>query len=117
MMMSMVLVVSLVIVGLGVVKGLDLTRRRAEADLEARISDALCREPGLMRIMPVVYLARGRGAPAAVELIGRVATVEQRRMTWRLVREEGARAGRYLRIEDRILVLPSDGGHSATHAA
>ena len=119
MMMSVSLVFVLVALIGAVVKVLDQRDKREEATryLQARISDALLREPGLIRIMPIVHIPRSRTIPAAIELTGCVATAEQRRMAWRIVGEEAVRTGRYFRIEDRIRSGPPEGAHAATHAA
>ena len=119
MMMSVALVFALVALVGAVVRVLDQRDKREEATryLQARISDALLRDPGLIRIMPIVHIPRSRTTPAAIELTGCVATAEQRRMAWGIVREEAVRTGRYFRIEDRIRSRPPEGAHAVTHAA
>ena len=95
MTMSVALVFALVALVGAVVKVLDQRDKREEATryLQARIADALLREPGLIRIMTIVHIPRSRTTPAAIELTGCVATAEQRRMAWRIVREEAVRTG------------------------
>ena len=86
----------------------DLRRRReSEAvHLQARISDALLREPGLfgLPVTPTAHVAFWRGSPARIELTGRVPDAATRDTILRLAREEAQRVRPDAEIEDRLVI-------------
>lgn len=106
----------LVIVGVGV-KLYDLKRtRESEAvHLQAQLSDALLREPGLsgLPLTPTARVSTFKGSPAMVEISGQVPTAEAREHALRVVRAEAARIRPDVEIEDRIAIVPSMGARVA----
>jgi hypothetical protein len=86
----------------------DLRRKReSEAvHLQARISDALLREPGLFGLpaTPTARVPLWRGSPPSIELTGRVPDEATRDSILRIARQEGQRVGPDLVIEDRLVI-------------
>lgn len=107
---AIVLVVTAIVVIGGLVKILDLRRRReAEAvQLQAQVADALLRDPQLFGL-PVTATARvgWRGSPAVLELAGQVPSVEAREAVLRVARDEAARIRPDVTIEERLAVVPA----------
>jgi hypothetical protein len=99
-----------VIVGVGV-KFYDLKRKR-EADavhLQAQLSDALLREPGLsgLPVTPTAQVSLFKRSPATVEVSGQVPTAEEREHALSVIRAEAARIRPDVVIEDRMAIVPS----------
>jgi hypothetical protein len=115
--MVLAIVVGLIVlVGLGV-KLYDLKRRR-DADavaLQAQISDALLRDPGLfgLPVTPTVRIPTWAGSPAIIEIAGQVPAEESHRAVLDVVRGEAARIRSDIQIEDRVTVVPSMAVHAA----
>jgi hypothetical protein len=108
---AIVLIAALLVLIIAAVKIFDLRRRReSEAvQLQAQISEALLREPGLFGL-PVTATARvplWTGTPAAIELSGQVPAPEQREAVLKIAREEAARIRPDYTIEDRLAVVPT----------
>jgi len=105
-----IVVAVLVIVGAGV-KLLDLRRKReAEAvALQAQLSDALLREPGLSgrALTATARVAMFRRSPAVVEISGQVPTQEAHERALNLLRAEAARVRPDVQFEDRMSVVPA----------
>jgi hypothetical protein len=81
----------LVIVGIGV-KLYDLRRKREVegVHIQARVSDALMREPGLvsLAVTPTAHVPWWSGTPVRLEVTGRVPTPEARDQVLRVVEAE-----------------------------
>lgn len=97
----------LVIVGIGV-KLYDLKRKR-EAEgvqLQAQISDALLRDPGLfgLAVTPTAHVPWWSGTPVHLEVVGRVPTPEARERALRLVEAEARQIRSDVEIADRLEV-------------
>jgi hypothetical protein len=105
------LVVTLiVIIGSGVRLYAQKRKREAEAlHLQARLSDALLREPGLLglALTATVHAARFKKAPPVVELSGQVPTREARDRALNILRAETARLQTTVQIEDRVRLIPT----------
>ena len=96
----------------GAVAKLADARSRREAEtlaLQARIADALRRDPRLANL-PVVPMARvppWRGSPPTIELSGQVPAPDLRAAALRVAQEEARRLRPDVRIQDRIAVAPT----------
>lgn len=102
----------LVLVGVGV-KLYDLKRKR-EAEgvhLQAQVSDALLRDPGLfgLAVTPTAHVPWWSGTPARLEVVGRVPTPETRDRVVRLVEQEARQLRSDVAIVDRLQVDPAAG--------
>lgn len=110
-MAAIVLVLAMVlIIGVTVVL-IDLKNRRsAEAvHLQSRITDALLEDPRLSGA-PLVAVARlplWSGSPATVEVCGQVPTPDLRETALWTVEREAAELRPDVRIESRIVVVPT----------
>jgi hypothetical protein len=97
----------LVIIGIGV-KLYDLKRKReVEAvHLQARVSDALMREPDLINlaVTPTAHVPWWSGTPARLEVTGRVPTPEMRDQVLRLVEREAKQVRPDVTLVDRLQV-------------
>ena len=97
----------LVIVAIGV-KLYDLKRKReVEAvHLQARVSDALMREPDLINlaVTPTAEVPWWSGTPARLEVTGRVPTPEMREQVLRLVEREAKQVRPDVTLADRLQV-------------
>jgi hypothetical protein len=108
---AVVLVAALLVLIIGAVKVFDLKRKReAEAvQLQAQISEALLREPGLFGL-PVTATGRvplWTGTPAVIELSGQVPNPKLREAVLMIAREEAGRIRPDFTIEDRLAVVPT----------
>ena len=115
-----VVVVSLlaVLVVLGaLIKMLDLKRKRdTEAVVvQARISDAVLRDPRLfsLPITPTARVPLWKGTPVTVEVAGQVPSDDLRDAAIGLIEREVAQLGPEVRIESRIGVVPTMARRSA----
>jgi hypothetical protein len=97
----------LVLIGIGV-KLYDLKRKReVEAvHLQARVSDALMREPDLINlaVTPTASVPWWSGTPARLEVTGRVPTPEMREQVLRLVEREAQQVRPDVTLVDRLQV-------------
>ena len=97
----------LVLIGIGV-KLYDLKRKReVEAvHLQARVSDALMREPDLINlaVTPTASVPWWSGTPARLEVAGRVPTPEMREQVLRLVEREAQQVRPDVTLVDRLQV-------------
>jgi hypothetical protein len=97
----------LVLIGVGV-KMYDLKRKR-EAEgvaLQARVSDALMREPNLftLAVTPTAHVPWWSGTPVRLDLTGRVPTPEARDQILRLVEREAQQIRPDVTLVDRLQV-------------
>jgi len=97
----------LVLIGVGV-KMYDLKRKR-EAEgvaLQARVSDALMREPNLftLAVTPTAHVPWWSGTPVRLEVTGRVPTPEARDQIVRLVEREAQQIRPDVTLVDRLHV-------------
>jgi hypothetical protein len=97
----------LVIIGIGV-KLYDLKRKReVEAvHLQARVSDALMREPDLINlaVTPTASVPWWSGTPARLEVTGRVPDPQMREQVLRLVEREAKQVRSDVTVVDRLQV-------------
>jgi hypothetical protein len=97
----------LVIIGIGV-KLYDLKRKReVEAvHLQARVSDALMREPELINlaVTPTASVPWWSGTPARLEVTGRVPEAQMREQVLRLVEREAQQVRSDVTVVDRLQV-------------
>ena len=97
----------LVLIGIGV-KLYDLKRKReVEAvHLQARVSDALMREPDLINlaVTPTALVPWWSGTPARLEVAGRVPTPEMREQVLRMVEREAQQVRPDVTLVDRLQV-------------
>jgi hypothetical protein len=97
----------LVIIGIGV-KLYDLKRKReVEAvHLQARVSDALMREPDLINlaVTPTASVPWWSGTPARLEVTGRVPAPEMREQVLRLAEREAQQVRPDVTLVDRLQV-------------
>jgi membrane protease YdiL (CAAX protease family) len=105
-----IVVALLVIIGAGV-KLLDLKRKREDeaVRLQAQLSDALLREPGLagLALTATARVATFASSPPVVEISGWVPTQEARERALNILRGEAARLRPDVQLEDRIGVVPT----------
>lgn len=107
-----------VLVVLGVIiKILDLKRKRdSEAVIvQARISDAVLRDPRLfsLPITPTAHVPLWKGSPVTVEVAGQVPSEDLREAALGLIQREVSQLGPDVRIESRIGVVPTMARRSA----
>ncbi len=84
-------------------------RREQAALLQARIVDALLRDPRLtvLAVTATVQLPLWRRSPARIEIWGQVPTVELWQAVLRLAGEVTSRLWAVYRVHDRIAIVPS----------
>jgi hypothetical protein len=97
----------LVLIGVGV-KMYDLKRKR-EAEgvaLQARVSDALMREPNLfaLAVTPTAYVPWWSGTPVRLDVTGRVPAPEAREQVLRVVDTEARQIRPDITIVDRLQI-------------
>jgi hypothetical protein len=100
----------IVIIGAGVRLYGQKRKRETEAlHLQARLSDALLRDPGLAGLVltATVHAMTFKKAPPVVELSGQVPTREARERALNILRAETARLQTAVRIEDRVGIVPT----------
>jgi hypothetical protein len=105
----------LVILGT-IIKMLDLKRKRdGEAVVvQARISDAVLRDPRLFSpITPTARVPLWKGTPVTVEVAGQVPSEDLRRAAINLIEREAAQIGPKVHVESRIGVTPTMARRSA----
>jgi hypothetical protein len=97
----------LVVIGVGV-KMYDLKRKREMegVHLQARLSDALMREPDLisLAVTPTAHVPWWSGTPVRLEVSGRVPTGESREQVIRLVDREARQIRPDVTLVDRLQV-------------
>jgi hypothetical protein len=106
----------LVVLGV-LIKMLDLKRKReSEAVVvQARISDAVLRDPRLfsLPITPTAHVPLWKGTPVTVDVAGQVPSEDLREAAIGLIEREASQLGPEVRIESRIGVVPTMAGRSA----
>ncbi|HKC98904.1 MAG TPA: hypothetical protein VKG20_12780 [Methylomirabilota bacterium] len=106
----------LVVLG-ALIKMLDLKRKReTEAVVvQARISDAVLRDPRLfsLPITPTAHVPLWKGTPVTVEVAGQVPSDDLREAAVGLIEREAAQMGSEVRVESRIGVVPTMARRSA----
>jgi hypothetical protein len=106
----------LVVLGM-LIKLLDLKRKRdGEAIVvQARISDAILRDPRLfsLAITPTAHVPLWTGSPVTVDVTGHVPSEDLRRSAVEMVEREAAQLGSDIRIESKITVEPAMARQSA----
>jgi hypothetical protein len=106
----------LVVLG-ALIKMLDLKRKRdTEAVVvQARISDAVLRDPRLfsLPITPTAHVPLWKGTPVTVEVAGQVPSDDLRDAAIGLIEREAAQLGPEVRVESRIGVVPTMARRSA----
>lgn len=97
----------LVVIGVGV-KLYDLKRKREleGVHVQARLSDALMREPDLisLAVTPTAHVPWWSGTPVRLEVTGRVPTPESREQVLRLADREARQIRPDVTIVDRLQV-------------
>src|SRR5262249_54198208 len=103
-----IVVALLLIIGAGV-KLLDLKRKREDeaVRLQAQLSDALLRDPGLsgLALTVTARVATFTSSPPVVEISGWVPTQEARERALDILRGEAVRLQPDVQLEDRIAVV------------
>lgn len=103
--------IAVVVILAALAKVADLKRKReTEAVVvQARISDALLRDPGLFNypITPTAHVPTWKGSPVTIEVAGQVPSEEVRQVALRLIEREAAQIRHDVRIESRIGVVPT----------
>jgi hypothetical protein len=106
----------LVVLGL-LIKLLDLKRKRdSEAIVvQARISDAILRDPRLfsLAITPTAHVPLWTGSPVTVEVAGHVPSEDLLQASMELVEREASQLGPDIRIESKVNVEPAMARQSA----
>jgi len=106
----------LVVLG-ALIKMLDLKRKRdGEAVVvQARISDAVLRDPRLfsLPITPTAHVPLWKGTPVTVEVAGQVPSDDLRDAALGLIEREASQLGPEVRVESRIGVVPTMARRSA----
>jgi hypothetical protein len=106
----------LIVLG-ALVKMLDLKRKRdSEAVVvQARISDAVLRDPRLfsLPITPTAHVPLWKGTPVTVEVGGHVPSEDLREAAIHLVEREASQLGPEVRVESRIAIEPTTARRSA----
>jgi hypothetical protein len=106
----------LVVLG-ALIKMLDLKRRRdGEAVVvQARISDAMLRDPRLfsLPITPTAHVPLWKGTPVTVEVAGHVPSEDLREAAIHLVEREASQLGPEVRIESKLAIEPTMARRSA----
>jgi len=110
-------VIAILVVLGALIKMLDLKRKReGEAIVvQARISDAVLRDPRLfsLPITPTAHVPLWKGSPVTVEVGGHVPSEDLRQAAIHLVEREASQLGPDVRIESKIGVEPSMARRSA----
>jgi hypothetical protein len=100
----------LVVLG-ALIKMLDLKRKRdTEAvAVQARISDAVLRDPRLFNlpITPTAHVPLWKGTPVIVEVTGQVPSEDLRQAAIHLIEREASQLGPEVRIESKIGIEPT----------
>lgn len=103
--------IAVLVILVALAKVADLRRKReTEAVVvQARISDALLRDPGLFNypITPTAHVPLWKGSPVTIDVAGQVPSEEVRRAALRLIEREAAQIRNDVRIESRIGVVPT----------
>jgi hypothetical protein len=106
----------LVVLG-ALIKMLDLKRKRdGEAVVvQARISDAVLRDPRLfsLPITPTAHVPLWKGTPVTVEVAGQVPSEDLREAAIGLVEREASQLGPEVRVESRLGIVPTMARRSA----
>ena len=106
----------LIVLG-ALIKMLDLKRKRdGEAVVvQARISDAVLRDPRLfsLPITPTAHVPLWKGTPVTVEVAGQVPSEDLREAAIRLVEREASQLGPEVHVESRIGIVPTMARRSA----
>lgn len=106
----------LVVLG-ALIKMLDLKRKRdGEAVVvQARISDAVLRDPRLfsLPITPTAHVPLWKGTPVTVEVAGQVPSADLREVAINLVEREASQLGPEVRVESKIAIEPTMARRSA----
>jgi hypothetical protein len=106
----------LVVLG-ALIKMLDLKRKRdGEAVVvQARISDAVLRDPRLfsLPITPTAHVPLWKGTPVTVEVAGQVPSQDLREAALTLVERVASQLGPEVRVESRIGIVPTMARRSA----
>ena len=106
----------LVVLG-ALIKLLDLKRKRdGEAIVvQARISDAILRDPRLfsLAITPTAHVPLWTGSPVTVDVTGHVPSDDLRQAAVEMVEREAAQLGSDIRIESKITLEPAMARQSA----
>ena len=110
------LVAVVVVIGV-LIKMLDLKRKRdSEAVVvQARISDAVLRDPRLfsLPITPTAHVPLWKGRPVTVEVAGQVPSDDLRDAAIGLIEHEASQLGPEVHVESRIEVVPTMARRSA----
>jgi hypothetical protein len=106
----------LVVLG-ALIKMMDLKRKReSEAVvIQARISDAVLRDPRLfsLPITPTAHVPLWKGTPVTVEVAGQVPSEDLRQAALNLIDREVSQLGSEVRVESRVGVVPTMARRSA----
>src|SRR5262245_8300135 len=105
-----IVVALIVIIGAGVRLYERKRKRETEAThLQAQLSEALLRDPGLAGLVLVatVHVVPFKKSPPVVELSGQVPTREARERALSILRAETARLQTAVHIEDRVGIVPT----------
>ena len=106
----------LVVLG-ALIKMMDLKRKReSEAVvIQARISDAVLRDPRLfsLPITPTAHVPLWKGTPVTVEVAGQVPSEDLRQAALNLIEREASQLGSEVRVESRVGVVPTMARRSA----
>jgi hypothetical protein len=106
----------LVVLG-ALIKMMDLKRKReSEAVvIQARISDAVLRDPRLfsLPITPTAHVPLWKGTPVTVEVAGQVPSEDLRQTALNLIEREASQLGSEVHVESRIGVVPTMARRSA----
>jgi hypothetical protein len=105
------LVIALIVI-IGAVVRLYAQKRQREEEalhLQARLSDALLRDPGLsgLALTATVHAVIFKKGPPVVELSGQVPTREAHDRALDILRAETARLQTAVQIEDRVGIVPT----------
>jgi hypothetical protein len=99
------------------IKMMDLKRKReSEAVvIQARISDAVLRDPRLfsLPITPTAHVPLWKGTPVTVEVAGQVPSEDLRQAALNLIDREASQLGSEVRVESRVGVVPTMARRSA----
>jgi len=100
----------LVVLG-ALIKMLDLKRKRNDQAVvvQARISDAVLRDPRLfsLPITPTAHVPLWKGTPVTVEVAGQVPSDDLRDAAIGLIEREASQLGPEVRVESRIGIVPT----------
>jgi hypothetical protein len=110
-------ILAVLVILAALIKMLDLKRKReGEAIVvQARISDAVLRDPRLfsLPITPTAHVPLWKGSPVTVEVGGHVPSEDLRQAAIHLVEREASQLGPDIRIEPKIGVEPPMARRSA----